>query len=63
MEWNFNFAFIEYGELWRTRRRMIHQFMHEKASKAFDDIISRKAERLVQRIFKAPEEFRADISE
>ena len=63
MEWDINLAFIEYGDRWRTRRRMMHQFMHEKASKAFDDIISRKAGRLVQGLLKAPEEFRENISE
>ncbi|KAI0309928.1 cytochrome P450 [Amylostereum chailletii] len=63
MGWDFNSAFTPYGNKWRTSRRMMHQFMHLNASKAYHPLLASKARALLDDLQRDPDTFRESLSQ
>ncbi|KAF8157199.1 cytochrome P450 [Crassisporium funariophilum] len=56
MGWNFNFAFMQYGERWRRHRRLIHHSFHPTAAKRFRPHSLRASRNLINRFLDIPDD-------
>ncbi|KAJ3512407.1 hypothetical protein NLJ89_g3545 [Agrocybe chaxingu] len=50
MGWEFDFAFMDYGERWRQHRKLMHQAFHPTASENYHPQQLRAARRLIQKL-------------
>ena len=58
MGWDFNVAYMPYAERWRACRRMMHQFLHEKAAMQYQPLVVEKGRTFVRDLNRGPEQFR-----
>ncbi|KAI0310501.1 CyP450 monooxygenase [Amylostereum chailletii] len=63
MGWSFNVAYMPYAERWRTCRRMMHHFLHEKASLVYRPLAVNKASDLLKNLQRNPAHFREHIAQ
>lgn len=65
MGWGNNTGLLPYGERWRNQRRITHEALHKKASKALWPVVTRQSRLALQRILinpsNYPEEFKLYI--
>lgn len=61
MGFDVSIAFIEYGERWRTYRRISHRVMSVNAVQMYDDILAKEAIRLVRWLVQDPQSYREQI--
>jgi cytochrome P450 len=61
MGWDFNFALLPYGNLWRTQRRIFHQEFHAKAALRFRPQELQAAHDLLGRLFEAPDDWMSHL--
>ncbi|KAG6370812.1 cytochrome P450 [Boletus reticuloceps] len=59
--WSFNFGWSQYGDQWRSQRRMFHQAFRIEAALAFRPVQLEKARHLVLDILSAPHDFSKHI--
>ena len=50
-------ALISYGDRWKARRRLIHEFLGERLTASFDEHQYKYAYRFLSRLLEAPESF------
>lgn len=56
-----NIAIMEYGSLWKSSRRLLHEFLNARAVKKFDDIQRKHAHRLLSSLVESPDRFSGHI--
>ncbi|PIL25684.1 cytochrome P450 [Ganoderma sinense ZZ0214-1] len=54
---NWHFVFMGYGDDWRERRRVFHQFFHPNAAVAYRPRELKVARELLQRLLESPDDF------
>ncbi|KAF8650224.1 hypothetical protein AX16_005339, partial [Volvariella volvacea WC 439] len=57
MGWDFDFAFMRYGDDWRQRRRIMHQSFHPTAVSRFRPQTQKATHELLRRLLDDPENF------
>ncbi|KAJ3517668.1 hypothetical protein NLJ89_g347 [Agrocybe chaxingu] len=55
--WEYNFAFINYGQEWRKRRRMCQQHFNRQASTIFEPIETQRVRKMLSAFLHSPEKF------
>jgi hypothetical protein len=50
-------SFMEYGNLWRNSRKLLHEFLNVRAVTEFDDYQRKHAHRLLSRLVESPQNF------
>ena len=55
--YSWNIGFLEYGNKWRKRRRLFHQFFNTNAVTNFDDYQRKYTYRFISRLSQTPEGF------
>ncbi|CAA7263091.1 unnamed protein product [Cyclocybe aegerita] len=55
--WEYNFAFINYGQEWRNRRRMCQQHFNRQASTTFEPIEIKRVRKMLSALLHSPEKF------
>ncbi|GLB42757.1 putative cytochrome P450 family protein [Lyophyllum shimeji] len=56
MGWDFHFAFMPYGDLWRQHRRVMHQSFHPAAAAKFHPTELKAAHGLLRRLLDEPDD-------
>ncbi|KAG8212997.1 cytochrome P450 [Butyriboletus roseoflavus] len=59
--WSFNFGWSQYGDQWRSQRRMFHQAFRAEATLGFHPIQLRKTSQLILDILGAPRDYSMHI--
>lgn len=54
---NWHFVFMGYGDDWRERRRVFHQFFHPNAAVAYRPRELKVARELLRRLLESPDDF------
>lgn len=54
---SWNVAIMEYGNLWKNSRRLLHEFLSPKAVTRFDDYERKHAYRLLLHLSESPDDF------
>ncbi|TBU24926.1 cytochrome P450, partial [Dichomitus squalens] len=54
---NWHFLFMDYGDDWRERRRVFHQFFHSNASVGYRPRELKVARELLSRLLESPDDF------
>ena len=54
---SWNVALMEYGNVWKHSRRLLHEFMNARAVKNFDDYQHKHSHRLLLRLAESPGNF------
>ena len=54
---SWNIAVIEYGNMWKSRRKLLHKFLNVRAVTQFDDYQRKHAYRLLSNLAVSPERF------
>jgi len=57
MGWHHILGFMRYGEEWRYRRRICHQFVHKEEVKNYHSVILQKVHIMLDGLLKSPEKF------
>ncbi|KAF7299262.1 Cytochrome P450 [Mycena indigotica] len=57
MGWEFNFAFMRYGDNWRQHRRLMHQFLRLAAVPAYHPVQVKKSHDLLRIFLSHPKDF------
>ena len=55
--WDWMFAFMPYGSVWREYRRTFHQFFNQTASIPYHPYEVKAVRKLLLRLIETPEEF------
>ncbi|GJJ13548.1 hypothetical protein Clacol_007803 [Clathrus columnatus] len=55
--WDYNMAFIRYGDWWRRHMRAFHQFFNSKAVGAFEPVKLKTRRQLLRNLLDTPENF------
>lgn len=56
MKWGWTLAFINYGEQWRTERRMLHDVVHVNMVHQYRGIQLRSARKFLRQLQEDPSE-------
>lgn len=59
--WDFNMTLIEYGDKWRTHRKMMHHALHARAAEQYHAMQERETHKFLQRVINRPENFLDDV--
>ncbi|KAF8637703.1 hypothetical protein AX16_010778 [Volvariella volvacea WC 439] len=62
LQWHeFNLVLLPHNSLWRRHRRLFHQMFRKEAAGAFNHIIVKKTEDMIQSVLSTPHDFRAHV--
>ncbi|KAF7314436.1 Cytochrome P450 [Mycena kentingensis (nom. inval.)] len=61
MGWGFNMGFMQYGDKWRTYRRLMHQFFKKEATAYYRPIQRAKIHDMLRQVLATPADFRDHI--
>lgn len=53
--WDFNFAFMQYGDTWRAHRRIVHQHFGPEAIRNYHPLLISRNNNLLQNLLEEPE--------
>ncbi|KIJ48489.1 hypothetical protein M422DRAFT_162762 [Sphaerobolus stellatus SS14] len=59
--WDWNVAFMRYGERWRRHRRTFHQYFNANAVKEYEGVQVDAACDLIRRLYSTPEDYEEHI--
>ena len=59
--YSWNLALIEYGNLWKNGRRIVHEFLNAKAVTSFDGCQRKHTHQLLVNLSESPEKFSGHI--
>ncbi|CAE6431279.1 unnamed protein product, partial [Rhizoctonia solani] len=60
--WGNGSAVLNYGERWRSQRRLKHEVLHKKASEMFWPVMVKQTRQAMQRVLEDPQNIAAEIS-
>ncbi|KAF9054666.1 cytochrome P450 [Panaeolus papilionaceus] len=61
MRWDFNFAFVPYGEWWRRQRKVFHDYFSPIVIEKYDEIQTREIHAFLNRLLQTPNDFQEHI--
>ena len=63
MGFDFTFAMIRYGNIWREKRRMLHKYVNHKVSPDYQGMQLHESHAFVAKLLKDPQDFMTQVNQ